>query len=387
MAISLAPETFATVSTTTLSGLRPLRSLVILGASAPLLATARRVTPFVKVHLIELTRGTKVSHRDLKGVEPGRIAIDLAQIHTSESLTQIKAFAESVHADALLTDDDWVLALLARNRALFEPACAVLAPSYDILLNLWDKACQVRLAAQCGFDVLPTYTLCSAEDIATIPNEAFPVVIRPSYLNSAVPAFKAKVLATRREVSELFAATQWSHPPIVQRFCLGPNLVLNGVRAESGEWLGLRLFNVYRKYHGFSVSMEPIPLPPAMDRAARSFVESAGLTGPFHFELLANPADNKAYFLEINCRLGGTTGKVMELGFDEPGLLFKAFDVAPLSPLPPLRAHRRVTSLRLNLTQVQNELRNRPDPLAYPQLPRLQSIAAALRESLLVHHG
>lgn len=369
------------------SGTRTMHSLVILGASAPLLATARRAMHSAKIHLIDIVRGPKISHRHLEGIEPGKITINLSQVHTPEGLALIRSFAEKVQADALLTDDDWVLAVLARNRSLFEPASAVLVPDYDMLLRLWDKAYQVRLAEQCGFDVLPTYMLHSADDIATIPDDVFPAVLRPSYLNSAQPAFKARVLASHNEMSAFYASTTWTHPPIVQRFCLGPNLVLNGVRAQSGKWLGLRLFNVYRKYHGFSVSMKPLPLPAAMDSAARRFVEAAGLTGPFHFEFLASPADNKAYFLEINCRLGGTTGKVIELGFDEPGLLFTAFNIANAQPLPPLRAHRRVTSLRLNLTQAWNDLRNRRDPLAYPRLPRAQSIAAALKESLLVHHG
>jgi len=363
-------------------------SLVILGASAPLLATARRAMKSTRIHLIELMRGPKTSHRELAGIETGRIAMDLSQVGTAEGLAVVKAFTEKVKADALLTDDDWALMWLARNRAHFEPACRILAPDSAIQERMWDKSYQVRLAEQSGFDVLPTYTLNAAEDIAAIPSEAFPVVLRPSYINSAQPPFKARVLATHDELRSLYAATRWTHPPIVQRFCLGPNQILHGVRAQSGEWLGLRLFNVYRKYHGFSASMEPIPLPAGMEAAARQFVEAAGLTGPFHFDLLVSEAEEKVYFLEINCRLGGTTGKVIELGFDEPGLTFSAFNVVTASPLPPLRGNRlRVTSLRLNLTQAWNDLCNRRDPLAYPQLPRMQSIAAALKEALFVHHG
>ena len=363
-------------------------SLVILGASAPLLSTARRFKNSIKTHLIELLRGKPISHRHLDGIEPGNIAMDLLKVGTAEGLALVKAFAQKVNADAILTDDDWALEWLAQNRSHFEPACRVLAPSRETLLNLWDKVYQVRLAEQCGFDVLPTYILYSTEDIAAIPDNAFPAVIRPSFLNSARPHFKARVLATRDEMRSLYLSTSWTHPPIVQRFCLGPNLVLNGVRAESGEWLGLRLFNVYRKFHGFSVSMKPIMLPAPMESAARLFVEEAGLTGPFHFELLASDKEQKAYFLEINCRLGGTTGKVIELGFDEPGLTLSAFGVAPAKSAPSLPTrHGQVTSLRLNLTQACCELLNRRDPLAYPQLPRARSCFAALQEALSVHHG
>lgn len=366
------------------------RSLVVVGASSPLLATARRMSKSTKIHLIHLiheTQGEKNSFRPWVGIEPGRTKIHLAQLGTAEGMAKVKAFADKVKADAIVSDDDWTLLCLARNRALFEPACRLLAPDADTLERLWDKTYQVRLAQESGFNVLPTYTLKSAADVAAIPDGDFPVVVRPSYLNSARPNFKAKVLASRDEVSRLFETTEWSHPPIVQRFCLGPNMILHGMRARSGKLLKLQLFNVYRKYHGFSASMEPAPLPPQLAAAARRFVEAAGLIGPFHFDLLVNSAEDKVYFLEINTRLGGSTAKTIELGYDEPGLLFRAFNAVTPKPLPPLLAHPRVTSARLNLMQAWNDLRNRRDPLAYPQLPRTQSILAALMEIQRVHHG
>ncbi len=366
------------------------RSLVVVGASAPMLATAQRMSDSMQIHLIRLIhqqRKSKVSYRRLTGVEPGSIAVDLAEIGTAEGMAKVKAFADKVKADAIVSDDDWTLLCLARNRALFEPACRLLAPDADTLEQLWDKDRQVQLARESGFNVLPTYTLRSDADVDAIEDSEFPVVVRPSYLNSASPNFKAKVLASRDEVRRLFAETVWSHPPLVQRFCLGPNLILHGMRAHSGEFLKLQLFNVYRKYHGFSASMEPVPLPPELARSARRFVETAGLTGPFHFDLLVNSAENRIYFLEINTRLGGSTAKAIQLGYDEPALLFRAFNAVPPRLLPRLAAHPRVTSVRLNLIQAWNDLLNRRDPLAYPQLPRMQSVLAALVEIQQVRHG
>lgn len=366
------------------------RSLVVVGASAPMLATARRMRKSIKIHLIQLIdkdRGTKLSYRPRVGVESGSIAVDLAEIGTPGGMAKVKAFADSVKADAIVSDDDWTLLCLARNRALFEPACRLLAPEASTLEQLWDKCHQVHVAEEAGFNVLPTYELRSAEDVAALPESVFPAVIRPSFLNSARPNFKAKVLASREEAIRLYAATEWSHPPLLQRFCLGPNMVLHGMRARDGGWLKLQLFHVYRKYRGFSASMEPAPLAPDLGRAARRFVEMAGLTGPFHFDLLVNRAEDKVYFLEINTRLGGTTGKAIELGYDEPGLLFRSFNAVTAEPLPPLQAHPRVASVRLNLVQAWNDLLNRRDPLAYPQLPRTQSIFAALMEIQRVHHG
>ncbi len=367
---------------------QPVRSLIVVGASAPMLATARRLRKSIKVHLIHLNReGVTLSYRPRIGIEPGCGTVDIAKVGTAEGMAAVRAFAEKVKADAIVSDDDWALLCLARSRMHFEPACKVMAPDANTLERLWDKSYQVRLAKKCGFNVLTTYTLNTAEDVAALPGDVFPAVVRPSYLNFAQPNFKARVLASRDEASRLYDATTWSHPPILQRFCLGPNMVLHGVRAQDGEWLELELFNVYRKYHGFCASMEPAPMPAQLDGAARRFVEAAGLTGPFHFDLLVDSAEDRIYFLEINTRLGGTTGKAIKLGYDEPGLLLRSFNAMAARPLPPIPPCSRVTSVRLNLTQAWNDLRSRRDPLAYPQLPRAKSVLAALMEILRVRHG
>jgi hypothetical protein len=151
--------------------------------------------------------------------------------------------------------------------------------------------------------------------------------------------------------------------------------------------LALRLFKAYRKYRGFTTSIAPVPFPAGLESCARKFIETEGLTGPFHFELLGADTDTRLNFLEINCRLGGTTAKVMQLGYDEPGLLLEAFSLQPPQPLPPLRVYSRATTISLNVVQALDALRNRRDPLAYPQPSRLRSILAAIREALMVHDG
>src|SRR5208337_383199 len=154
---------------------------------------------------------------------------------------------------------------------------------------------------------------------------------------SAHPAFKAEVIPSRRALTALFESTRFTQPPVVQQFCLGPNYVLHGVRSCEGRILGMRLFKAYRKYRGFATSLVEETLPPRLERAAIRFVEREDLTGAFHFDLLRADADDSFYFLEVNCRLGGTTVRVIQLGYDEPGLLLQAFHMVPPQPLPPLQ--------------------------------------------------
>ena len=365
-----------------------IRRVVALGLSAATDCFARRVAAAgIETFFIELTHEGKQFNRSSHIFQRKKTSLDLPLFRTGEGIATVKSFVENVQADAILSADDWILTQLGKNRAEFEPRCVVLAPDPVMLERMWNKIHQAELAASSGFDVLPSYVLTSEADVAFIPDNAFPVVVRPSDLNSAQPNFKAQVLNNRDDLTFLYNSTLWTRPPIVQSFRLAPNYILHGVRSLSGEFLALRLFRAYRKYRGFCCSLEPMPLPAQLEAAARQFIEQADVTGPFHFDLLACKAEDKTYFLEINIRLGGSSGKVVELGFDEPGLMLAAFNVRPAIPLPPLRAHPRVTSLGLNFMQIWNDLRNRRDPLAYPQLPRFQSIVAALSEVILVHRG
>jgi predicted ATP-grasp superfamily ATP-dependent carboligase len=367
---------------------RTVRSIVLLGFTAYLLAFARRVrSAGIRVHIIDLVVKPRGFVRRSNAVEPDGITLEWSAVGTPAGLATIQRFVKKVHADALLTTDDFSLTWLGKNRATFEPACKLMIPQPAVLELLLDKAHQIDLARTCGFDLLPTWTLTSIEAIAGIPDTAFPVVIRPSLNDSARPNFKALVMDSREDLSRVYTATQWSRDPLVQPFRLGPNYVLHGVRSQSGEMLALRLFKAYRKYRGFTTSIAPVPFPAGLENAACKFVETEGLTGPFHFDLLGSDTDDRKYFLEINCRLGGTTAKVMQMGYDEPGLLLEAFNLQPPHPLPPLCVYSRATTISLNLVQALDALRNRRDPLAYPQPSRLRTILAAIREALTVHDG
>ena len=55
-----------------------------------------------------------------------------------------------------------------------------------------------------------------------------------------------------------------------------------------------------------------------------------GPHGVFPLRVAPLTPEDRAYYLEINARLGGTTDKVTRLGFDEPGLLLAAFGLLPM---------------------------------------------------------
>ncbi|MGB8260234.1 MAG: hypothetical protein WCE75_07775 [Terracidiphilus sp.] len=382
------PEVLSTSALTAEAQPRPVRAVVLVGFCAPMLAFARRASSAgIRVHLIELVTGSGRFVRLSNALEPDGIAMDWALVGTPQGLRVVRDFVQRVGAGAILSKDDYVLTWLGKCRAALEPACRVLAPPPEVLEPLLDKCYQIDRAVEAGFELLPGWLLSSAEVIRTIPGYVYPVVIRPSRPFSAHPTFKAEVIGSRRALTALFESTRFTQPPVVQQFCLGPNYVLHGVRSCAGRILAIRLFKAYRKYRGFATSIVEEPLPPRLERAAVRFVERENLTGAFHFDLLRAEADDSFYFLEVNCRLGGTTARVTQLGYDEPGLLLEAFHLVPPRPLSALEPGTQATSISLNLHQAIDELRNRRDPLAYPRLPRLRSLLAALREAMVVHDG
>jgi hypothetical protein len=117
-------------------------------------------------------------------------------------------------------------------------------------------------------------------------------------------------------------------------------------------------------------------------RCCRKFANEAGITGPFHFDLLYSPEAGSFYYLEINARLGGTTGKVVRLGFDEPLLTLLAYGFQV--PVRPYRApgDRPVTDRKWALKHMASAARGRLSPVDYPVSGRIRHLLLSLRTLL-----
>ena len=120
-------------------------------------------------------------------------------------------------------------------------------------------------------------------------------------------------------------------------------MVIDGFRACGAKVASLIGFIVTLKNDGVTVTLEPWELSPGITDSCQQFVQAAGLVGVFHFELLLEPATTKLWFLEVNARLGGTTGKALAAGYDEPAALLYAFGVINEAPQSP-QSYKRVVS-------------------------------------------
>ncbi|NLT33777.1 MAG: hypothetical protein GXX81_10110 [Acidobacteria bacterium] len=239
--------------------------------------------------------------------------------------------------------DEKISCWLNDCRAASGLSAEVWAPPNQVARDLMPKSRQVETARSVGMDLLPTYAVDrDHETVNSIPRDSYPLCLRPDLPIAVSPAFKVRIVHTRKELLEFLARCDRIDRPIMaQPFADLPNLVVHGSRTVSGKTSGLQAFAVHRKFQGVTLTIRPYSMEPALADMCAEFVNRLGLIGNFHFEFLLDQASGRNYFLEINARLGGTTAKVLACGYDEPMLALEAYGIAPS---PPLYIRDRVVS-------------------------------------------
>lgn len=202
----------------------------------------------------------------------------------------------------------------------------VLAVPEKVLPFLESKQEQIRLAQSCGFRVRETWHL-DQTSYQQIPENAYPVVVRPDGAESVLPFFKVHCFDSPDQLEKFVnSLTSINRPLIAQSFINGTNVIVHGCRHNYLSGSVQQGFLVNRMHAGLSISLCPVSLPEDVLESCQRFCREAAISGIYHFDLRYEKETDTYYFLEVNARLGGTTGKVFRLGFDEPGLLLSAFD-------------------------------------------------------------
>ncbi|MHB1700230.1 MAG: hypothetical protein ACYCSN_08830 [Acidobacteriaceae bacterium] len=363
-------------------------SLVIVGFRSPSLAFARRIREAgVVVHLIDIVHKQTKFQRQSSAIDPDGDVLLWSEVGTDAGVERILQVVRRVGAQAVHTVDEGAQLWLAQHRSRFEPSCRILSPSASMLDALLKKSVQISLARQSGFNLLPNWEVNSLADAEMVAPNAFPVCVRPAEINCVEPMFKAKVFASPADLSSFVSGIRRQTAPLlVQPYTMGPNVVVHGVRSADGRMLDLRAYLAYRKSRGFAVSLRPFDLPAQVRSACIQFAERTNIVGPFHYDLLQSARNGEIYFLEINVRLGGTSGKVMHLGYDEPMLTLRSFGVVtPLTPPPLTGKEFSVTGKRLALAHLFDTICQHGDPLSYPRGSWWADVRDAAWEILSVH--
>lgn len=361
------------------------QSLLMLGKWGPcVIACARSCSAQgIQFHLAHVGQKSENGKNHSSAVA-SVLFIDLDIIGTPQGIELIAKHVKAIKATALVAANDDQLVWLAKNRHVFEPHCKVLVQSAESLNQLLSKCYQLEIAQQVGFQVLPTILLIGLEDISKVPDSAFPLVIRPGKSDDVYPSFKVQLIKSREQLYAFMLKLQFVRAPIIaQPFMNVPNLLVHGVRDIDGQILSTKSYLVPRKFEGFALSLEPYPFPKHLQQMCGEFVAKAGVYGCYHFDLLFSPDTQIIYFLEINVRLGGTTDKVMQLGFDEPSLLLQAYHLIPRKPCTTdTIIYNRVVNKRALLKHIFWAARGKLTEMDYPPVSRIKHMLYTLRDLL-----
>ena len=335
------------------------------------------------VYLLQATAQLRSSWA-LSAVE-GSTTLPADLIGTREGLERIKQYARDVAASALVAVVDEELIWIAEHRTEFEPWCRVLIQPSQSLSRLMSKRYQLELAGNAGLLVPPTYAVMTRDDAYRIPADQFPIVLRPDRQDDVRPAFKARMMKSAAALEAFIGQCHRLNGPLIaQPFFHLPNLLVHGVRSMAGDVIASRCFLVPRKFECVSLVVEPRSFPDGLEESCATFARRAGIEGCYHFEFLYSASENRAYFLEVNVRMGGTTDKVARAGFDEPALLLASYGLIPShGGTGAARKAQRVVNRRTLLKHIVSAARGTLTELDYPNVSRAAHIACSCRDLIV----
>jgi len=327
----------------------------------------------VSVHLLQISE-REIHWQSYSSCISGGKSIDPKVIGTSDGIDQIKSYAESVGAEAIIGSSDTVLLWLTKNVEKFSPHCKLLMPPYEILSAILSKEYQIKIAKEVGLEMLPTWFFNNELDFKRVPKAKYPICVRPSNPDVVSPVFKAKVLYSPEELSAFLKTFQKIGEPIIgQPFYLFPDMKILGARSEDGKILVMKPFLVPRKFEGVTLTLERIDFSAGLESRCNDFVNKAQLTGCFSFDFLYNPKENTAYYLEINARLVGITDKAMHFGYDQPAFFLTSYGFqGKISPEILNTKWNKVVNKRAVLKHIVTAIRGKLNEMDYPSCGRLQ---------------
>lgn len=287
-------------------------------------------------------------------------------LYKKEGLVIIDDFVKKFGATGILSISEEVACWLNDSQKLINSNSTLWAPPSSVIKNVLSKQRQLDAAKIIGFDILPTYQIGNpVNEIHSIPNGHFPLCLRPDEPKTISPTFKVKLVQSQEDLIRFIENLERLEKPLLaQPFMNLPNLVVHGSRTASGQSIGLQAFLVERKFQGVTLTIRPIKLADHLQNKCVDFANYFGLRGCYHFEFLADHNKDRAYFLEVNCRLGGTTAKVYGCGYNEPLLALEAYGVCTAGRQKTINS--TVSSKHALVKYLFCALRKKLTPIDYP---------------------
>jgi hypothetical protein len=289
-----------------------------------------------------------------------------ADLATQSGTQELIRFLEAGKASGITCLSDEMAIWLNGLRPVMPAGTKVWLPDTPVIQFLDSKSAQTELARSVGFATLPTHFIDRAG--GDLPNDvSFPMVARPDGAGTVVPSFKAEFIPNRAHLDTFLARFKLiSRPIVLQPFISGPNLVIHGYRGKSGRPIGHTGFEVERKFEGVSLVIRSSELDRELRRCVEKFCDRIDIVGCYHCDLIVDQRSRRSYFLEMNGRLGGTTGKAFASGYDEPASLLVAHGILDRKVLDHPILRRRCTN-KMSLAKYLIHLATgQTTPLDYP---------------------
>ncbi len=361
-------------------------SILLFGElNPPLLTFARSCKKQgIRTFLIDVKPGKKLFGSYSSAIS-GSFLFPGEYLYDSKGIQWINQIARQVDAQAIAAVSDSLNLWLSRSRSndVLEPVPLTSGPI--VLENLSSKEYQNRLARKHGLTVLDSWYMTCPDDVSSIPENAYPVCIRPSDPNLIRPSFKALVCDDPIQLASIVRSrTSMEGPIIAQSYKDCPNMVLCMARDKKGKVGITASFLVEKKFQGFALKLSAFQLPEHILQKAVGLVEEIGIAGVLHFDFLYQ--DNELYFLEINARLGGVTDKVYKLGYDEPRYAVNSFfDTGETAGAMKFSGkYQAVVNKKAVLKYLLFSLLGKNERIDYPRLSKGKHLTGAVHDLFMV---
>lgn len=358
--------------------------IAFLGSPGPIMLAFVRTCAEegVSTHLLQITDASMTKCRYSRWLD-GVTIVNPEFIGNQKGIRVIEDIVAGVGADGLIAVDEIHLLWLAENRDVLERSCRLLMPTKECLSRMASKHVQIEIATEAGFDILPTEYLSRVSDSAIMSDEHFPVCLRPSVPSRVSPNFKAQVFHSRSEVSAFLEELDEIQEPIIaQPFLSLPDLKVHGARSRDGRILAMVPFYVERKFEGVTLTLMRGTFPPGVRERCEKFAQLADLSGGFHFDLLYSAKESRAFYLEVNVRMGGITDKAKVFGHDQPRLILRAYGHPATTNVRPATSRKRVVTKRTVIKHMMKAVTGGLTELDYPSVNRANHIFLSARDLL-----
>lgn len=200
-----------------------------------------------------------------------------------------------------------------------------------------DKRLQIAAAAAAGIPAPPTRILEGPQDLASV--DLFPCIVKSALaaqIRDGGLRRGGAIFAMTRDDLSAKATAGVLYPALAQSLVAGDGEGLFGFATSGGVvgWSAHRRLRMMNPHGSGASACRAIPVDPVLRAAAERMIAALDWRGPFMIELLRD-GDGRAWFMEMNGRLWGSTALARRAGLEHPAWAAQQALGSPLDPPPP----------------------------------------------------